>query len=83
MRLPPIQLRTSQKTAGGHGVLHSTEEWGINGVKNKAMENALNKARLRVGLRRLDCHQVAATNAVPRMVQTQGVRIVSIMDDVA
>ena len=48
----------SQTIAGGQGVLHSTEECGMNGAKNKAIENAVSKARTQARLNRLDLHHV-------------------------
>jgi hypothetical protein len=57
------------------------EECGMNGVKNNAMENAVSKARTHARLRRLDSHQVRATSATPMLLQIQGVRMGSIMDN--
>ena len=56
--VPFAKLRVSQTIAGGQDALHWTEECGINGVKNKAKENAVSKARTQARPNRLDLHHV-------------------------
>ena len=53
----------------------------MNGVKNKAIENAVSKARTQARLNSLDRHHVQATTIPPMVTQTQGVRIMLIMDN--
>jgi len=79
MGFPSQRPRMSQKTAGGQGALHSMDEWGMNGVKNRAMENALSKVLTHALLTRLDSHHVTPTTTAPRAIQIQGIRITLII----
>ena len=81
--LPLLKPKMTHAIAGGQGMLHSMDECGMNGVKKKAIENAVIKARTAGRLRGFNHHEVTTTTATPRGIQIQGAKMASSTKDFA